>query len=64
MDSSSDALFERLVSVLAAPDLSVVNEEQLLGSVVEAGQFCLFSVLLNPSFVGLEALAYATVVGC
>ena len=59
----SDALTKSLVSVLAAPDLAVVDEEQLLGRIVQTRQLGLLAVLLDPSLVSLEALSDSSVVG-
>lgn len=55
MDAADDGSSQILVSVLAAPDLAVVDEEELLGREVESGQSGLGSVLFQPSLVSLLA---------
>lgn len=52
--ASDDGPSQVLVPVLAAPDLTVVDEEELLGGEVEARQRGLGSVLVQPSLVGLQ----------
>lgn len=48
------AIHETLLSVLGAPDLSVVYKEQLILVEVETGQEWLGAILFDPFFVCLE----------